>query len=261
MTPIAQIAHETTPNASAAVRTIRMKTHRAPFRLTLTAACAALLMLGTIPTPAGAQSPGMPVATPAATPPPAPSGPAAQIDAFARAWASVTAYSAVVTVFEQRDTQVQNVVFNYSFRKPASATVHIAAGPNAGATLTWDGGADVVARRGSGIFAALFKKTMSLHDPQVTTIRGSSIDQLSFGAILAHGQQTPGTLSQGPGDVINGVATDAVTLIHADPAADAGLTREVIELSTATHFPMRILGYDGPMLVRKIEFSNVELAG
>jgi hypothetical protein len=102
---------------------------------------------------------------------------------------------------------------------------------------------------------------MSLQDSQVTTIRGSSIDQLSFGAILAHGQQTPGTLSQGPGDVINGVATDAVTLIHADPAADAGLTREVIELSTATHFPMRILGYDGPMLVRKIEFSNVELAG
>jgi hypothetical protein len=39
------------------------------------------------------------------------------------------------------------------------------------------------------------------------------------------------------------------------------LTREVIELSTATHFPMSILGYDGPMLVRKIEFSNVELAG
>jgi hypothetical protein len=74
----------------------------------------------------------------------------------------------------------------------------------------------------------LFKKTMSLQDPQVTTIRGSSIDQLSFGAILAHGQQTPGTLSRGPGDVINGVATDAVTLITADPAADAGLTREVI---------------------------------
>ena len=98
MTPIAQIAHETTPNASAAVRTIRMKTHRAPFRPTLTAACAALLMLGTIPTPTGAQSPGMPAATPL----PAPSGPAAQIDAFARAWASVTAYSAVVTVFEQK---------------------------------------------------------------------------------------------------------------------------------------------------------------
>ena len=136
MTPISQIANETTPNASAAVRTIRMKTHRAPFRQTLTAACAALLMLGTIPSPAGAQSPGMPAATPL----PAPSGPAAQIDAFARAWAGVTAYSAVVTVFEQRDTQVQNVVFNYSFRKPASATVHIAAGPNAGATLTCDGG-------------------------------------------------------------------------------------------------------------------------
>jgi hypothetical protein len=138
--------------------------------------------------------------------------------------------------------------------------VHIAAGPNAGVTVTWDGGADVVAHRGSGIFAALLKKTMALHDPQLTTIRGSSIDQLSFGAILAHGQQTPGTLSQDPGDIISGVATEVLTLIPADPSADAGLTREVIELSTATHLPLRILGYEGTMLVRKIEFSNVTLS-
>ena len=30
----------------------------------------------------------------------------------------------------------------------------------------------------------MFKRTLSLHDPLVTTLRGSSIDQLSFGAIL-----------------------------------------------------------------------------
>lgn len=55
----------------------------------------------------------------------------------------------------------------------------------------------MVTRRGSGL-AALFKKTLSLHDPLATTTRGSSIDQLSFGAILAHAQQEAGSLHERP---------------------------------------------------------------
>jgi outer membrane lipoprotein-sorting protein len=217
---------------------------------------AAILLLAAAPIPS-------PTATTsrAPSPLPAPSGAAAQrLDAFTRAWAAVTSYTATVTVFEQKDTQVQNVVFNYAFRKPASVTVHVASGSNAGVTLVWDGGTTVVAHRGSGL-AALFKRTLSLHDPQATTIRGSSIDQLSFGAILAHAQAEAGTLSEVPGDVIDGVATDAVRLSSTTPAADAGLTREVVELSTLTHLPVRVLGYDGDALVRKIDFSNVTLSG
>ena len=42
------------------------------------------------------------------------------------------------------------------------------------APLTWDGGAMVVAWRGLGL-AAMFKRTLSLHDPLVTTLRGSSM--------------------------------------------------------------------------------------
>ncbi len=106
-----------------------------------------------------------------------------ELDAFAAAWAPITAYTATVAVFEQQGTQVQHVVFDYSFRKPSSVTVHVLAGPNAGVTLAWDGGTNVVAQPWLGL-AALFKRTLSLHDPLATTIRGSSIDQLSFAAIL-----------------------------------------------------------------------------
>jgi hypothetical protein len=226
------------------------------------AAFATLVFLGAAPVAVAQPSPTA-SATPsrAPSPLPAPSGAAAQrLDAFARAWAAVTAYDATVTVFEQKDTQVQNVVFNYAFRKPANATVHVASGSNAGVTLVWDGGTTVVAHRGSGL-AALFKRTLSLHDPQATTIRGSSIDQLSFGAILAHADAEAGTLSEVPGDVIDGVATDAVRLSSSTPAANTGLTREVVELSTITHLPVRVLGYDGETLVRRIDFSNVTLSG
>jgi outer membrane lipoprotein-sorting protein len=194
--------------------------------------------------------------------PPTVTAPAASAQAalgqFAAAWARVTAYTATVTVFERKDTQVQNVVLEYTFRKPSSVTVHVDAGPNAGVTTVWGGGTTVVAHRGSGL-AALFKKTFSLHDPQVTTIRGSSIDQLSFGAILAHAQQEAGTLTQISEPDIGGAAVDAVTLMLADPKANAGLTREVIELSRSTHLPVQVLAFDGTTLVRQIDFSKVVL--
>jgi outer membrane lipoprotein-sorting protein len=177
---------------------------------------------------------------------------------FTRAWVGIAGYNATVTVFEQKGAQVQHVVFDYNLRKPSNVTVRVIKGPNAGVTLVWNGGATMSAHRGSG-FTALFKRTLSLHDPAATTIRGSSIDQLSFGAILAHGQATPGRVSQARGPVIDGIGTDAVRLIPAAPAADTGLTYEIVEISKTTHFPLRVLGYHGRALVRRVDFSNVKL--
>jgi hypothetical protein len=178
--------------------------------------------------------------------------------AFRRAWAGIVGYSATVTIFEKKRAQVQHVVFEYNFRKPSSATVHVVQGPNAGVTLVWNGGSTMAAHRGSG-FMAQFKRTISLHDPLATTIRGSSIDQLSFGAILTHAQRTAGVVSQSRGPLIGGVATEAVKLIPTASVSDAGLTHEVVDISERTHFPMRVLGYDRGMLVRRIDFSNVAL--
>jgi hypothetical protein len=231
-----------------------MRLHRAAFTVTLGAACVALLSLATILAPSATQTTVALVTHSAVrgrTQPPA-------WVAFTRAWAGIAAYNATVTVFEQKGAQVQNVVFDYNFRKPSNATVHVVQGPNAGVTLVWNGGATMAAHRGSGLIAQ-FKRTIPLHDPLATTIRGSSIDQLSFGAILAHAQQTPGTVSQGRGPVIDGVATDAVRLIPTTSASNTGLTREVVEISKTTHFPMRVLGYAGRTLVRRIDYSNVKL--
>jgi outer membrane lipoprotein-sorting protein len=178
--------------------------------------------------------------------------------AFANAWAGIKGYSATITVYERKGGVIQNMFLDYTFRKPSSATMSVIRGPNAGVTLVWNGGSTVVAHKGSGL-TAMFKRTFPLHDPQVTTIRGSSIDQLSFSAILAHALQTAGPISQSPGPTISGVVTDAVTLIPAKPANDTGLTREVVEISRTTHFPVVVLGYAGQTLVRTVDFSNVKL--
>jgi len=178
--------------------------------------------------------------------------------AFEHAWAGVAAYTATITVFDEQGTQVQNLVLNYTFRKPSSATVYVVKGTNAGGTLVWNGGNTVVAHRGSGLLA-LLTKTYSLHDPVVTTLRGSSIEQLSFAAIISHAQDTAGTASETTGPVIDGVSTETVTLVPASSATDAGLTTEVVDISSATNLPIRVLGYDGPTLVRQVQFANVRL--
>src|SRR5579871_3410965 len=139
--------------------------------------------------------------------------------AFKEMWENVKSYSATVIVFERNGTEVQRSVLDYTFDKPSSTTVHFNAGPHAGVTVVWNGGSTVIAHRDKGL-ASLFKKIFSLHDPRVTTIRRSSIDQLSFAAILAHSQSTPGTMSQEIGPAILDVPTEAVTLVPTSSTAD-----------------------------------------
>jgi outer membrane lipoprotein-sorting protein len=204
--------------------------------------CAALIVLCTPAIPARAQA----------------ADSAAAWVAFEDTWANVKGYSATVTIFEQNGTQVQNMVFDYTFHKPSSATVHYDKGPNAGVTVVWNGGDTVVAHRGSGL-SAIFKKTFSLHDPLMTTIRSSSIDELSFSAILAHSHATPGAITQTLGPTILGVPTEAVMLVPTSSTADSGLTHEIVDISTTSGLPMRLLGYESETLVRQIDFSNMRL--
>jgi outer membrane lipoprotein-sorting protein len=189
------------------------------------------------------------VAAPAGAVQPAP------LATFAQAWQSIDAYSATVTAFERKGSQVVNVTLDYKFRKPSNVLIHIVAGPNAGASLSWNGGETITAWHPG--FLSFIKKTFDLHDSYVETTRGASIDELSFGSILAHAEHEAGKLDVAPPDEIGGTPAQVVTLTPADPAHDGGLTREVVELSPATHLPMRVLGYEGATLVRKIDFDKV----
>jgi hypothetical protein len=169
----------------------------------------------------------------------------------------VTKYSARIAVFDQKGSQTQNTVFDYTFCKPSKVTVHVIAGTNKGITLDWNGGPTIVAH-GSGVLS-IFSKTLSLHDPLVTTLQGASIDQLSFGAILSQAQQAVGRLSWSPDGIVDGIEVNGLILTPAGSTSDAGLTRQVVEMSTVTHLPMRVLGYAGPTLVSSVGFSNVKL--
>jgi outer membrane lipoprotein-sorting protein len=66
-------------------------------------------------------------------------------------------------------------------------------------------------------------------------------------------------LREAPGPTIGDEETVAITLDVADPMTDDGLTREVLYVSTATHFPLRRENFIGSQLVERLEVKQIEI--
>ncbi len=174
---------------------------------------------------------------------------ASTLDEYSIAWQNIAAYTAIISVFEQLHEQRESMRIDYAFRRPTDVRIHVIEGPNAGAILNWNGGPTLQARRGSGLIG-IFRRTLRLNEPLATTIRGSSIDRLSFESILEHIRNTKGNLTLDQG---------RLTLIPREPATDGGLTREVFEFSPTSHLPISALAYEGNTLVRKVQFTDVRV--
>jgi hypothetical protein len=180
------------------------------------------------------------------------------LEAFQAACAALSGYSAKVTAFERKGDEAEVVVFDYTFHRPSLVSIQVLRGATAGVRLAWSGGPTVTARRGAGPIG-LFRRSLPLRDPSLLSPRGSSIDELSFGRILAHALQTPGTIVEGPRGSVNGIPTVSLVFTPANPAADRGYTRETVDLSAAGHLPVRISGYEGSTVVRQIDFGDLKL--
>ncbi|HTX58788.1 MAG TPA: hypothetical protein VMH02_03850 [Verrucomicrobiae bacterium] len=174
--------------------------------------------------------------------------PPAPLGAFATAWAATNGYRTHIQCYSVKGSQTRTSTYEYTFTKPSSISMSIVSGPSAGNTVTWNGGNTVTAGRG------MFKKSFSLTDPTVTSLRGATIVELSFGSILQHAQQTKGTLSAST-TTLDGTPVNLLNLDVADPATDNGLSREALYLSASTNLPVRIDGYEGSQLVNSCTFT------
>jgi len=171
-------------------------------------------------------------------------------------FAKVDDYTVTIAVHETDGSRVRDHVYAYAFRRPSLAKLDIVSGTNKGGGIVWRGGDTVRAHLG-GISSSI-RRTMGLHDKQVESIRGDSMDSGTMPAILAHFTPATGEISEGAGPVIGEMPTDAVTLKVADPAADKGVTREVLYFSKATHLPVRRESFAGETLVKSETFSNLK---
>jgi hypothetical protein len=180
-------------------------------------------------------------AVPAKTPAP--------LAAFAKTWESMNGYKTAIHCFSAKDGKTENSQFNYTFTKPSSISMSIVSGPRAGNTVTWSGGDSVTAGKG------MFTKKFALTDSAVTSLRGGTVVDLSFGSILKHAESLKGEKSAAA-TKIDGEAANAVTTDVARPSTDDGLTREVLYLSGSTDLPVRVDGYVESQLASSCTFSN-----
>ena len=176
---------------------------------------------------------------------------------FAEAWAKINDYTSNVKVHETDDGRTEDRRYAYAFKKPHMARTDIIEGPGKGGGAVWLGGDKVKGHQG-GLLSGIHL-TVDIKDKRATSLRGDTIDTGTFGAILDSFKSTKGELSEGPGPLIEGTATEAITLKVATPASNGNISRDQLFISKATHLPVRRIRYEGDKIVKDETFSNVKV--
>ena len=182
---------------------------------------------------------------------PSPSPPAgeAALAKFAAAWDKLHAYTCSLTAHEALGTRVQDRTYDLTYRKPYDTKLVITGGDGKGGAAVWHGGDTLRGHQGG--FISFIKLNLSIHDPRATSIRGTTIAQANFGAILEHLQTLKATVSANP----SGDDTD-VDFAVADPSGDQDVTKERIELG-ANGLPVEYDEWEGDTLVRHVIYTDV----
>jgi hypothetical protein len=121
----------------------------------------------------------------------------------------------------------------------------------------WAGG-DTVSGHQGGPFSFV-RRNISVNDPRATTLRGYTIPQGALQNQVDWYKNIGGSLTQHPGPAIDGMTTDEVDLAVANPASHDHITRAVIYFSTATHYPLRQIRYDGTTIVDYVWFMDLKI--
>ena len=182
------------------------------------------------------------------------SAPTPAIAAFNAAFAKTSQFTYKLRAHEVKGSAVQDRLYDYSFMKPHFAKTLIESGDGKGSGAVWAGGDQVSGHQG-GFLSGIHLK-IGLHDGRAVSLRGYTIPDGLPQNIIARYTSIPGTLTQGAGGKIDGVETDRVVLKVANPAANDGISQQVIYLSTVTHFPLREILYSGSSVVLDQSFLN-----
>ncbi len=182
---------------------------------------------------------------------------AGALDEASEALAKVNDYTTSLVVHEILGTATQDRTYGYRFKKPHFIGVDVISGPDAGAAIVFKGGTQVRAHKGGML--AMIKMNMDLHDKRVLSLRGDSIDTGTFGSVVDELKSLKGTLSEADGAAVDGIATTALTLVVADPAANHNVSKEIVSFAKSSHLPVRRERFEGERLVKDEKWTSVKL--
>jgi outer membrane lipoprotein-sorting protein len=171
---------------------------------------------------------------------------------FSAAWDKVNTYACTITAREVSGSRVQDRVYQMWFRKPHMSRMNITDGDGHGSTVVWDGSDKVYGHRG-GLFA-MVKMHLDLHDRMATTVRGTTVAEASFGALLDHIKGLKGATI----DAVADAERTRITVSVADASADNNVTKELMVLGP-NNLPVEYDQWEGDNQVKHITYSEVKL--
>jgi len=178
--------------------------------------------------------------------------PAAAIAKWRATWQRVQSYQCTIRESERLGSRSEDRVYRLYFVKPRSTRMDVIAGDDRGSGAVWTGGSKVRGHRG-GLLKGLVL-TLDLHSRLVTSLRGTTIDQANFGALLRH---FTGIKHSAIAATTDGVRT-VVSQTVADPSSDDHVTSEVTILGK-NGLPVEFDQFEGTSRVESFRYSDVRL--
>lgn len=171
---------------------------------------------------------------------------------FSAAWKGVKTYTCTVEVHELKGKDVQDRLYHLRFSRPHDTRMDIIGGDGRGSAAVWRGGDQVRGHQG-GMLRSI-RVNVDIHSRLATTLRGTTIAQANYGALLSHLQSTSARsfVAKRVGDNLE------VTASVSDPSRNEDVTREVFVLGR-DGLPRQYLQYSKDTLVKRVIYSDVKV--
>ena len=171
---------------------------------------------------------------------------------MAATWNSIHTYEVTVTVHETKGASVQDRVYRVCFQQPMHTRVDIIGGDGRGMAAIWDGG-DTVRGHQGGMLSFLHLN-VGIHDRLATDLRGGTIAQANFGALLEH------LRSLDPHHVrVTSRGGRTILVVDYDPAEpNSDITKEVY-IFGSNWLPAEFFEYADETLVRHVVNTGLKV--
>ena len=169
--------------------------------------------------------------------------------AFATAWAGVHTYTCTITAHEVKGRDVQDRVYHLAYMRPNNMRMDIVGGAGRGGAAVWTGGDTLVGHQGG--FLSFVKLHLNIHDPKAVSLRGKTVAQASFGALLDRIKSLK--VSTIDAKTANGRTTLTAQIAGAAPEKDV---TSILLVFAANHLPVEYDEYQGATVVDHVLYSD-----
>jgi outer membrane lipoprotein-sorting protein len=169
--------------------------------------------------------------------------------AFSTAWAGVKTYTCTITAHEVKGRDVQDRVYHVAFMRPNNMRMDIVGGAGRGGAAVWTGGSTLFGHQGG--FLSFVKLHLNIHDPKAVSLRGTTVAQASFGALLDRVKSLK--IATLDAKTQNGLTRMSAQIAGAAPEKDV---TSILMVFAANHLPVEYDEYMGSTVVDHVVYSN-----